>query len=126
MNNIEQFPQPKLSEEDQDHAIQERLISNFEQNRCPTCDRDTGILEGENWTGFCGETCFQEYEKTDPNLANLTLAQGEFNYRHSLEKDAKDLGMDVSEYRKLREEQKLSKAEIREQMENQDQYKKAA
>jgi hypothetical protein len=102
---------------------QERLIAAFEQNRCPQCDKEESDEDEEFHDGLCSEECLAEYEKTDPNLKNLTLARGEFDYRYSLQQDAKHLGMDPKEYRKLKDSG-LSFEEIREQMETQ--YKKAA
>ncbi|MFA5831276.1 MAG: hypothetical protein WC878_05600 [Candidatus Paceibacterota bacterium] len=115
---------PELSEKDREE--QDRLISDFEKNMCPTCHKDVDRMGNEPWTGFCSEECFQEYEKIDPNLRILTIAAGEFNYRHMLAGDAEKLGMPVNEYRKLREEEKLSFADIRDGIRKHDQYKKAA
>jgi hypothetical protein len=111
---------------EKDRAEQDRLIAAFEKNRCPSCGKDIGLLGIEDWDGFCSETCFQEYEKIDPNLSNLTEAGGEFDYRKSLAKDAEELGMDVNEYRKLREEKKLSFAEIRDGIRTEEQREKVA
>jgi len=125
MNNMEKFAlRPELSEKDR--GDQDRLISDFEKNMCPTCHRNVNSLGDETWTGFCSDLCFQAYERIDPNLRILTLAAGEFNYRHMLASDAEKLGMDVKEYRQLREEERLSFADIRDGIRKHDQYKKAA
>ncbi|MCX6736446.1 MAG: hypothetical protein NTZ13_05180 [Candidatus Parcubacteria bacterium] len=122
MNNMEKTSvRPKISENDK--KIQENLISAFEENKCPSCGKDIGLLGIENWNGFCDEDCFQKYKGGDQNLA---MAGGEYDYRKSLARDAEKLGMDVNEYKKLREEKKLSFAEIQDGIRNEEQQKMAA
>ena len=110
MSNMEkQNFRPKISASDK--TEQERLISAFKENKCPSCGKDIGILGIENWNGFCDETCFQNYEGGD---SNLTMAGGEYDYRKSLARDAEKLDISVNEYKKLMEEKGLSFAEIQE------------
>lgn len=106
MNNLE-----KPAFKNEISAEQERIITAFEENMCPECNKDAGHLENRLYDGFCSEDCAKKYEANDPNLVNLKAAEGEFNYRYSLSQDAKKLGMDVGEYRKLRESH-LSYADI--------------
>ncbi len=117
MSNMEKSSfRPKISENDK--KIQEGLISAFEENRCPSCGKDIGLLGVENWNGFCDETCFQKYEGGDSNLA---MAGGEYDYRKPLARDAEKLGISVNEYKKLREEKGLSFTEIQEGIEKREQ-----
>ena len=117
MNNAEK-PEEKNYEE------QERLISYFEQNKCPQCGKKESDEDEEFHDGLCSEECLAVYEKTDPNLEKLTLARGEFDYQYSLKQDAKRLGMDPKEYRKLKDKG-LSFEEIEEQIEEAEQKKAA-
>lgn len=98
MNNTER---PSFTNEISEE--QERLISTFEDYKCPECGKDPGRLNDPLYKNFCDEDCFKKYEETDPNLVNFKKAEGEFNYRYSLSQDAQKLGMDITEYRKLRE-----------------------
>lgn len=101
------FAKPEKQNEhttDEASVKQERIIAAFEKNMCPECGKDMGHLEDNRPDGFCSESCFKKYEETDPNLESLNAAEGEFRYRGSLSQSAKELGMDVAEYRKLREE----------------------
>jgi len=106
MNNLE-----KPAFKNEISAEQERIITAFEKNMCPECGKDMGHLGDNRYDGFCGEDCVKKYEENDPDLLNLREAEGEFNHRYSLSQDAKKLGMDVGEYRKLRESH-LSYADI--------------
>jgi len=51
MNSMEKNPlKPESSEKDS--SEQERLISFFEQNICPSCNKDTGRFDEDRWDGF--------------------------------------------------------------------------
>lgn len=64
-------------------AERARLIACFEEEKCPTCEKNA-YKNNDERNGFCGEKCYQEYIKKDPmNENNLNEAEGEYAYKHS-------------------------------------------